>query len=177
MVNFSKIATTFVLLPSALLANPLLDQLARKFSMLGTMLYSQVTNTTLSSGDISKRIQQYGCYCFRDATNTGFLFGNGEPVSAQDELCRNLMRCRKCLEMEFPGECDISQEKYVYSIDATTNEIICDQDQSSCRVDKCECDKHFAIELGKIWTDESFDEKYRKFKTKKSKTLFIEFFS
>lgn len=141
------------------LGNPLLEQLGRKFSMLGTMLYSQ-TNTTLTSGDISKRIQQYGCYCFRDATNSGVLFGNGEPVSPQDEICRNLMRCRKCLEMDYPGECDISQEKYLYSIDPATQEITCNAEQAPCRYEKCECDKHFAVELGKIWSDEGFEAKF-----------------
>lgn len=162
MVNTNMLLAIcgLTVLPTTIMGNPLLDQLARKFSMLGTMLYSQVQNTTMTSGDISKRIQQYGCYCFRDAINSGVLFGNGEPVSPQDELCRNLMRCRKCMEMEFPGECDAAQEKYLYSIDANTNEIICNQDQDSCRVDKCECDKHFAVELGKMWTDASFDEMY-----------------
>ena len=164
MVNTNMLLAIcgLTVLPTTIMGNPLLDQLARKFSMLGTMLYSQVQNTTMTSGDISKRIQQYGCYCFRDAINSGVLFGNGEPVSPQDELCRNLMRCRKCMEMEFPGECDAAQEKYLYSIDANTNEIICNQDQDSCRVDKCECDKHFSVELGKMWTDASFDEMYRK---------------
>merc|ERR1712178_603456 len=78
-----KMVKTSILISSIFsmgaLGNPLLEQLGRKFSMLGTMLFTQ-TNTTLTSGDISKRIQQYGCYCFGDATNSGVLFGNGEPV-------------------------------------------------------------------------------------------------
>jgi len=131
----------------------------RKFSYLGTMVFSQA-NTTHTSGDISKRIQEYGCYCFRDPKSMGVLFGAGAPVDDQDRFCRNLMQCRKCIDMDYPGQCDVDIEKYLFTIDSSTKEITCDPNQPSCRFEKCECDKQFAIEFGKVYSDDSYDEFY-----------------
>jgi len=133
----------------------------RKFSYLGHMVYSQL-NTTMSSGDISKRIVSYGCYCFRDGNSgTDASFGSGKPVDAQDRLCSNLMKCRRCIQMDYGhSECDVHMEKYNFDINPTTNAITCDENQDPCRVNKCECDKAFAEDLAKIWKDEDFNEFY-----------------
>lgn len=142
-------------------ANPMLDQL-RKFSYLGSMVYSQL-NTTMSAGDIAKRIVSYGCYCFRDGNSgSDASFGSGRPVDAQDRLCSNLMKCRRCIQMDFDvdSSCDVHMEKYSYSIDPSSRVITCDETQDPCRQHKCECDKAFAEDLGKVWTDEAFNELY-----------------
>merc|ERR1712110_75959 len=60
--------------------------------------------------------------------------------------------------MELPGQCDLAMEKYLYTIDHNTKEITCNADQASCRYEKCECDKQFAIALGEIWSDDDFNE-------------------
>jgi len=156
MVNQAVILTFTAVLVGLGLANPLLIE-PRKFSYLGTMVASQL-NTTRSSGEISKRISQYGCYCFRDAHASYRMFGNGQPVDEQDHLCQKLMKCRKCLDMELPGQCDVDMEKYLYNIDPTTKEITCNPDQPLCRYEKCECDKQFAVALGQIWVDEDYNE-------------------
>lgn len=141
-------------------ANPMLDQL-RKFSYLGSMVYSQL-NTTLTAGEISKKIVSYGCYCFRDGNSgTDASFGSGRPVDAQDRLCSNLMKCRRCIQMDFGSDdsCDVHMEKYSYSIDTDSRLITCNN-SDPCKQEKCECDKAFAEDLGKIWNDATFNEFY-----------------
>jgi len=149
-------------------ANPLIEPTMesgrspslRKFSTLGRMVYNQL-NTTMSSADVSKRIVSYGCYCFRDGNSKeGASFGSGKPVDAQDQLCSNLMKCRRCLQMDYQGSCDVHMESYSATIDDSTNTITCDENQDSCRFDKCECDKAFAEDLAKVWKDEEFNYFY-----------------
>lgn len=156
MISYSILAVVLITVTEA---NPMLDQL-RKFSILGRMVYSQL-NTTMSSGDISKRIVSYGCYCFRDGNSgSDASFGSGKPVDDQDKLCSNLMKCRRCIQMDYQDECDVHMEQYSYGINPNTNAITCDENQDPCRMHKCECDKAFAEDLAKVWTDEGFNNFY-----------------
>lgn len=160
MISYYLAFATSTISFSRILAVPTFEppQL-RRFSYLGRMVHSQM-NTTFSAGDISKRIVSYGCYCFRDGNSgSDASFGTGKPVDDQDRLCSNLMKCRRCIQMDFSGECDVHMEKYSYEIDSD-NTILCDENQDPCKLHKCECDKAFAEDLAKVWNDDSFNEFY-----------------
>merc|ERR1712110_360871 len=80
--------------------------------------------------ELSKLIRNYGCHCFPEYTRS--TTGAGPPVDEMDSLCRDLNRCKKCIEIEqdagsLTGECqndDVDQGKYDYSVDAV-NGIDC----------------------------------------------------
>ena len=117
----------------------------RKFSAIVDMLMSTIT-TSHDAGLLSKMIQNYGCHCFPGYTrSTG---GLGAPVDDLDNECRKLYRCKKCVNIEFPGVvADVDQGKYKYNIDGSGN-INCNANTDAGKLAQCECDKEFAIELG-----------------------------
>ena len=119
---------------------------SRKFSAIVDMIMSTIT-TSHDAGLMSKMIQNYGCHCFPGYTrSTG---GLGAPVDDLDNECRKLYRCKKCVNIEFPGAVsDVDQGKYKYNIDSATGTINCGANTEAGKLAQCECDKEFAIELG-----------------------------
>merc|ERR1712226_658570 len=127
----------------------------RKFNSLMSMAYSQST-TGLSKEDFSSRLNNYGCHCFiNGAKNPG---GHGHPVNEIDEACRDLYRCRKCIEIEYQVDNDfIVDGRYTWGIDKP-NTLNCRKNaKNKARKALCECDRHFAITIGDVWTDLFYD--------------------
>ena len=110
--------------------------------------------TSFTFDEFNKRLQNYGCHCFPG--NTRIAGGKGAPVDQSDELCRELARCKSCVEMTYPGH-DADQGKFKYSINGGA--IDCSEN-TDAKLDQCLCDKHFAEQLGNIWTDAGFNEFY-----------------
>merc|ERR1712178_24621 len=80
-------------------------------------------------------IRNYGCHCFPDYTRK--TSGVGRPVNDVDGTCRDLNRCKKCIEIE-----GLSQD--------------CENGDP----DQGKYDKAFAENLAAVWTDASFDLQY-----------------
>jgi len=128
----------------------------KKFSHIVDMINSQIT-TSLSSDVIVKRIQNYGCHCFPGMTRAAG--GQGSPVDALDSQCQALYRCHRCVNMDFPGQCDVNAGKYRFSI--SNGVITCETNRNSpCQINQCECDKEFATNFGSMWDDSSFNFHY-----------------
>ena len=72
---------------------------ARKFNRLNEMLAGLI-NSAHSPNEISKMIQNYGCYCFPTLANLG---GKGPIQDEYDGLCRELSQCYQCVEIDFDG--------------------------------------------------------------------------
>lgn len=148
-----KIVATFAALLSVVAAqdsNP--ADGGRKFSALVEMVLSQIT-TTKDAGTVSKMIQNYGCHCFpnSDSAQDRIVGGLGQPVDDLDGQCRSLYRCKKCVDIEFPGACDADQGKYKYTVTGAT--IDCSSNTEPCKEAQCECDKDFAMQMGTFWDD------------------------
>jgi len=133
----------------------------RKFSALTAMVVHQLNfegKTNLDYTTISKRIANYGCYCFREDSKAAL--GQGVPVDETDSVCKSLMQCRKCIDLDFPGECDVTMGQYKYAIDSNTGEIVCNNniDTDPCKVDACHCDREFALNFARVYKgDDQFD--------------------
>jgi len=130
---------------------------SRKFSAIVDMIAYTLT-TTHEPSVLSKMIQNYGCHCFPGYTrSTG---GLGAPVDDLDNECRKLYRCKKCVNIEFPGAVlDVDQGKYKYSVNSVTG-INCNANTEAGKLAQCECDKEFAIELGTFWQDSNYNKHY-----------------
>merc|ERR1712054_143697 len=90
----------------------------------------------------------------------GSTGGLGAPVDDLDNECRKLYRCKKCVNIEFPGVvADVDQGRYKYNIDGSGN-INCNANTDAGKLAQCECDKEFAIEFGTFWEDASFNRHY-----------------
>jgi len=124
----------------------------KKFSAVVDFALSQVT-TSLDSSIFNKRIQNYGCHCFPG--NTRIPGGKGPAVDDMDNLCRELSRCRSCVSMNNPGHVDADQGQYKYSVTGST--IDCSANTDNGKLEQCLCDKEFAIQLGQIWDDATYD--------------------
>lgn len=130
------------------------DATEKKFSAIVEFAYSQVT-TADDVGTWHKKIQNYGCHCFPDATRVPG--GKGAPVDDMDNLCRDLARCHACVELDH-GVSNIGLEKYKYVVTGST--IDCSSNTEAVKLQQCECDKQFAIALGGVWDDASFNTFY-----------------
>jgi len=150
-MKLSLVAITFAAFAKADEENPG----GKKFSAVIDFSLSQIT-TGLSSSVFNKRIQNYGCHCFPG--NTRVPGGKGPAVDDMDSLCRDLSRCRSCVAMNNPGHVDADQGKYKYSVTGST--IDCSMNNDNGKLEQCECDKNFAIQLGNIWDDASFNTFY-----------------
>lgn len=132
----------------------------RKFSHINKMLMTQI-NTQLSSSEISKRIQNYGCHCFPG--NSRAAGGKGPAVDEIDRLCAQLARCHKCIEFDHgnfvDGSWDADIGKYRWS-EETDGSLSCDGNDEDHKRDLCECDRFYAVEMGKVWDDLSYNMTY-----------------
>lgn len=134
----------------------------RKFSAIMDMIMVSGIQTVHDEATLSKMIRNYGCHCFPDYTRK--TSGVGRPVNDVDGTCRDLNRCKKCIEIEgLSQDCengDPDQGKYDYSV--ANNAVDCNPRgrNNACKVAQCECDKAFAENLAAVWTDASFDLQY-----------------
>jgi len=130
----------------------------RKFSHINKMLMSQI-NTTHNSGTISKMIQNYGCHCFPG--NSKAAGGKGPAQDGYDSLCQKLARCHKCVEIDHAGfigndwDADIGKYRWSANADGTIDCITGNAEQH--KQDLCTCDAFYAMEMGKIWDDATYD--------------------
>ena len=135
----------------------------RKFSHIVKMAYSQLT-TTHSLKTISKMIQNYGCHCFPGLSRAAG--GQGPAQDEYDMLCKKLYRCHKCIEHDHEGLIDVNQGKYRWSL-RNDGSISCDANPDPEKRDLCLCDADYAMELGAVWDDATYD--YALWNNKKNK--------
>lgn len=137
----------------------------RKLSSIVEMLWHKLDQTpsgniqvqTVSEGvvEISKKlfgkyIQNYGCHCFPGDTRK--VGGQGLPRDALDSACRDLHRCHKCVNIEFPDQCDTAGGGYKYqrNDDAT---VTCMEKniKPDCQTPQCLCDDAFSDAVKSFW--------------------------
>jgi len=97
----------------------------------------------------------YGCYCFSDAQYE-LDAGKGKPVDAIDSACKRFHQCYRCIEKDFvedkqQSNCEGTNRSYRFKgiIDPVTQQkqIICLNNEGSCKRAICECDKKLAEEM------------------------------
>lgn len=97
----------------------------------------------------------YGCYCFSDAQYQ-LDAGHGKPVDAIDSACKRFHQCYACVKKDFVEEkqqanCDGTGRSYKFKgiVDPVTQQkqIVCLNEEGSCKRAICECDKKLAEEL------------------------------
>jgi hypothetical protein len=134
----------------------------RKFSAIMDMIMVSGINTVHDEATLSKMIRNYGCHCFPDYTRK--TSGTGQAVNDVDGTCRDLNRCKKCIELDgLSQDCengDPDQGKYDYSVAGGAVDCNPRGRNNACKVAQCECDKAFAENLSAVWTDASFDLQY-----------------
>ena len=135
----------------------------RKWVSIASMVRSQI-NSTLNARDISRRLQNYGCHCFPGMGRNGN--GAGPPQDDYDSLCRDLSKCHKCILFDH-FTLDPIMSKYRWSLNKA-NEIVC-KNRHPQNQNLCECDAHYATQLGRIWRDEKFD--YTIWRNRKNKAF------
>merc|ERR1712048_1282263 len=119
-----------------------------------------------------KRISRYcfyGCWCLPEGAH-GFVAGRGPPVDIVDKVCQQLWYCYTCAKDDF-GSCNPNVRRYSYRFVWDTNnkqdyskrKIICNNGwrpnynsktvKFNCARAICECDRGFAMRLGKYADD------------------------
>lgn len=132
----------------------------RKYNHIVKMAKSQMT-TDHSLRQIFRMLQNYGCHCFPGQTRAAG--GHGPAVDAQDNLCRELARCHRCVEMDHGADViDVNNDKYRFNV--VNGAISCERNTEKgwhqSKRDLCECDARFANALGAMWDDNSFNDYY-----------------
>jgi len=130
----------------------------RKFSAIMDMSYymAQEKGTAWSFTQFQARVTQYGCHCFLGASRKAG--GRGVPVNELDDSCRWLYRCHRCINIDFPGECDPDHGKYKYQI-SNNGKVDCSRN-SGCKLAMCQCDAEFAQMISEDWDDNKWDSYY-----------------
>jgi len=131
----------------------------RKFSHITAMAFSQVSSkTSHNAKQVNKMIQNYGCHCFPGLQK--IAGGAGPAQDDYDSLCRDLARCHKCIEMDHVGELndewDANIGRYRWDLNAD-NSISCAANTEQHKMDLCTCDANYAMALGALWDDNTFD--------------------
>merc|ERR1711881_530923 len=132
---------------------------ARKYSHIVKMVVSQIT-TQHDSKTVNKMLQNYGCHCFLD--NSRIAGGSGPAQDDYDSLCKTLARCHKCIEMDY-GVSAFSQEwddnigKYRWQ-NGGAGSITCNDNDDQFKTDLCACDAAYAMALGAVWDDSTFNK-------------------
>lgn len=112
-----------------------------------------------SKKEFKKRLVNYGCHCFqRDPRR---LVGVGTPLDRLDHTCKELKRCRKCINLELINDDqDIHLVGYKFTMD-DINGIVCEEDRNSeIQIAACECDRQFAETLATFWSEFEYNEEY-----------------
>lgn len=132
------------------------DAEPRKHSSIIDFLFASIT-TGVDRKTMSTMIRNYGCHCFPDGDKA--IGGKGTPVDDKDGICRKLARCHTCASMDFAG-CDPDFGKYAFTLNTGGSSIDCSANTDPCKLNVCECDKQFAIEMAGIWDDATMDTFY-----------------
>jgi len=142
----------------------------RKYNHIVKMSYQMIKRqgdgTSLSYRELHKKLQNYGCHCFPGQKKA--TVGKGPAVDPQDNLCRDLARCHRCIDMQYNsrlGKNDVIDPDFAkYRFKIVDNDVSCqrntDKGKHQSIRDLCECDARFARELAKIWTDASYNRFY-----------------
>ena len=132
----------------------------RKYNKIIKMTRSLLAangKTTMSMRQLHKKIQNYGCHCF--PAGEQLAGGVGVPVDAQDNACRTLSRCHKCIEADHGIS---ANENYRFNLDG--GDINCSRNldihNNAAKKDLCECDAQFARDLLAFWDDSAFNNYY-----------------
>lgn len=139
---------------------PELRKMSHIFRMLDAQLGSGAARqTAYSTKDVGKMLQNYGCHCF--PKNSREAGGAGAAVDEYDQLCLNLARCHKCIEFDhlnyINDAWDSDIGKYRFSVNAD-NSIDCESGNDDLhKQDLCKCDAQFAIAMGLMWDDSTFN--------------------
>jgi hypothetical protein len=161
---FSKV-TISALISAVALAQNATDEgpELRKMSHIFRMLESQLGDgaariTQYSTKDITKMLQNYGCHCFpRDSRAVG---GAGKAQDDYDQVCLVLARCHKCIELDYGNDLSASWDadigKYKFESNADGS-IDCSVNAEEHKRDLCECDAAFAVSMGALWDDNTYD--------------------
>lgn len=100
----------------------------------------------------------YGCYCFSDAQYE-LDAGKGRPVDAIDSACKSFHQCYRCVNKDFVQEagqdnCDGTSRSYRFKgiVDPVTQQkqIVCLNNEGTCKRSICECDKALADDLSDL---------------------------
>merc|ERR1712113_333005 len=89
---------------------------------------------------------QYGCYCNTRVSGGGSVPGPSDP---NDELCNDLYKCYKCINIDYNHEGNYAAEEMVYaaSYDSNTKSIQCQDNahdvSEECPHNICRCDRNF----------------------------------
>jgi len=126
------------------------------------MAWTQIRDktTTVTQKTLNKMVQNYGCHCFPGLSK--IAGGAGPAQDEYDALCRDLARCHKCIDSDYVNEIasdptwDANTGKYRYSL-LGDGSITCSGNPDAHKKDLCECDAHYAHELGKIWDDNTYN--------------------
>jgi len=131
----------------------------RKYNHIVKMVKTVLTNqsqTSLSLRQLFKQIQNYGCHCFPGGEQ--LAGGQGAAVDAQDDACRTLARCHKCVSMDHGIT---PKEKYRWHF--KNGDIDCGRNLEQGNQEKydlCQCDADFARSIGQFWDDNTFNNFY-----------------
>merc|ERR1712110_62938 len=124
---------------------------SKRFRSIKAMVNGMVTS---NKSDIMKYLTSYGCHCYPDRSKA--VGGNGSPVDALDAACRDLYRCKRCIEMD-GGECDVDFGTYHFRIE--NGRVDCSRN-ADCELNQCLCDAKFAKEVSDLWSDNDFNTHY-----------------
>lgn len=123
----------------------------RKFNRLNEMLTRTVT-TNIAQRTFRLMLENYGCHCFPGRGNNGAA---GPAMDGYDKLCRDLNRCYKCLGVDHGSSFGFWHN---YRWHYVNNEIVCtDNRNSQAMQDLCNCDAQYAVGLGAIWDDNTYN--------------------
>lgn len=128
----------------------------RKYKSIVKMAHGQST-TSYSPKEYFSRMQNYGCHCFPGQTRAAGGAG-GAGVDEQDELCRQLARCHRCVSLEF-DDIDVNKDGYKWELDGD-NKIVCKDNNNAAKMALCQCDAKFSMDFGAMWDDSTFNEYY-----------------
>jgi len=149
-----------------------LDLDGRKFNHIINMAYTKLedhpnflpTYEFPDKRDKRKAFQRmmmnYGCHCFPNHKST--IGGKGQPVDQLDEACRSLYKCHKCVDIEYPNECETDNGGYKYDMDPVTKDLSCEASEKhgDCKVKLCECETHFVETIYDLWVGENSSWSY-----------------
>jgi len=157
-------ASTAVLAQNSTVLDEIAQELdSRKYTGIMDMAFHKLRSNPNFLPDVDdsvkrktfqKMIENYGCHCFPQHKSTAG--GWGKPVDAMDEACRALYRCQKCINIEYPGECDTIDGGYKYEKnDDAERSVSCDAPPriKECASFQCQCDRDFAEKIYSIWVE------------------------
>lgn len=144
----------------------------RRFKQVKSILALKLGTTEEQAKDL---IDNYGCYCY--ALGSGLVGPHhhyiGEPKDELDNLCKNLYRAQKCVEIDvnngvYLSDCSI-EDMFYYRVE-NTSDIIClekaDEDGSTftdlmndrreCKKSICELEVDFADKIVDLVNNQGF---------------------